>query len=257
MASKKGEGRTEGPAGSARALAAAALLVLLLSFFFFAPASSSEAFPRVAIIPPSPFYGMKLVLEHIALAFTFGDGARAGLAIDHADARLAEVAQLFRDNRTEGTAPVQAEYAFIMESYSSMRKPASAEERFARHVAALDALSATIRGSDWAPERQKLFFGIIVSNMRGTASIAGAVPPTGAALTSPDRLVAERAIGDAEGALYVFSRLPGSSEDACKANETLESAKRLLEDRQYIAARAVSSELLAYLSSRLSNGSQG
>jgi hypothetical protein len=212
-----------------------ALLVLALFLLFLLPFPASGKITT----PTSLFYGAKITFEHIQLAFTFGDEAKAIAILGKADERISEIEALFLENRTEKTGPVEREYSFLINTYSQLPKSARVEGRFGKHVEKIDSLENSIGLSSGAPERQKIYFIVVLSSMRSQAATVGVVPLSKQESLS-ERILAERAVEDAAGEIASFAKLnPEKSPDALIANETLSSARKLLESRDYIAARAI------------------
>lgn len=230
---------------SGKALFSLALLAALL-----APALSSDSpgaifLSRPAILPGNPLYGLKVSFEHISIAFSFSDGAKASRILRLADVRLSEIGALLALNRTDGLQETLAEYNFLLDSYYLLP---SLDADFSRHARNLELLEDSVDKSGIS-EENRLTFSIFLSSARRSASRVGKLAPR-QSFSSSARLDAERDLMAARASVEELEFF--SSSEAAAANGTLRTAEILLREGEYVSASMISRQVYSESSGRIS-----
>ncbi|ADE36099.1 DUF5667 domain-containing protein [Methanohalophilus mahii] len=86
------------------------ILSVLLMFLLSGAVAAQTELPETGILPDSPFYGPKKVIERVGNVFTFGEEAKVDRALEHAELRLAEAEAMADKGKPEYIDDLTREY---------------------------------------------------------------------------------------------------------------------------------------------------
>ncbi|APH38115.1 DUF5667 domain-containing protein [Methanohalophilus halophilus] len=130
------------------------IVSILIMFLLSGAASAQPELPEPGILPDSPFYGPKKVIEGIGDVFAFSEEAKVERALDHAELRLAEAEAMADKGKPEYINDLTREYGENINKSTEIAAsspPGDEKEQLAERIS--NATSQHINVLDGVQER--------------------------------------------------------------------------------------------------------